>query len=54
MPRLAVAQTVCQVGDVAANLEQGETLVAQDRAPKWREAAAPYLSDRKVFSWQGC
>ena len=29
MPRLAVAQTVCQVGDVAANLDQAQDLVAQ-------------------------
>jgi predicted amidohydrolase len=29
MPRLAVAQTVCQVGDVKGNLDQAESLVAQ-------------------------
>jgi predicted amidohydrolase len=29
MSRLAVAQTVCQVGDVAANLDQAQHLVAQ-------------------------
>lgn len=29
MPRLAVAQTVCHVGDVAKNLDQAESLAAQ-------------------------
>jgi len=29
MPRLAVAQTVCQVGDITGNLDRAESLVAQ-------------------------
>jgi predicted amidohydrolase len=29
MPRIAVAQTVCHVGDVASNLEQAESLVRE-------------------------
>jgi len=60
MPRLAVAQTVCHVGDVARNLDTAQELVAQagreklhfSKPPQWREAAAPYLADRQIFSWK--
>jgi nitrilase len=43
-------------GEVLAEVETGPGLAVAEvdftQSPKWREAAAPYLSDRRVFSWR--
>ncbi len=43
-------------GEILAEVEAGSGLAVAEvdfaQSPKWREAAAPYLSDRRVFSWR--
>jgi predicted amidohydrolase len=44
-------------GEILAEVQTGPGVAVADadfaRTPQWREATAPYLADRKVFSWKG-
>ncbi len=43
-------------GEIVAEVQAGQGLAVAEvdfsRSAGWREAAAPYLADRKVFSWE--
>jgi predicted amidohydrolase len=43
-------------GEILAEVQTGPGVAVADadfaRAPQWREAAAPYLADGRVFSWK--
>jgi predicted amidohydrolase len=43
-------------GEVLAEVHEGQGLAVADvdfaKAQQWREAAAPYLADRRAFSWR--
>jgi len=43
-------------GEVLAEVQQGQGLAVAEvdfaKAPQWRETAAPYLADRRAFSWR--